>query len=269
MTDDLDRRRFLKAVPAAVALTAGCQGDSATTDTSEPTDEAAPTETTTATATATRTATPVSTPADGPAGSFTEASATIATEVLGDVLTNHPSRARVIREFMPQASAASIAVAFPQEMTDTQQAFCFDAADCRLQYAWSGGFIQVPYVKDDGPAAVDGQAYYRPDRGFPLRFDGDTEPEEFSFEGYSLGDRLPEFRYVADGVTVYQHFSPLESGRGFRQRFRLPGRSDPVRFVTDPEAGVSYESEAGSWEDDRLVIEGDDLGEFTVEVRAE
>lgn len=269
MTDDMDRRKFLRAVPAAVALTAGCGAAPSETDTPGET-AAESTDETPTTAPESPTATPTSTPADESPATYTPTEATIGTEVVGDVLANHPRRARVIREFMPQAGPASIAVAFPRESTDTEQSLCFDAGACELQYAWSGGFIQIPYVKDDGPASIDGQPYYRPDRGFPLRFDeAGTEPSDLTFQGYSLADRLPEFRYVADGVSVRQHLRPAESGQGFTQRFRLPERTDPVRFVTDPDAGVAYESDAGSWEEDALVIDGDDAVEFTVGVRPE
>ena len=54
---------------------------------------------------------------------------------------------------------AAIAVALPGKVS-----YCFDAAECRLRYAWTGGFIDgSPYWKGNGSsqAAVTGEIVYR------------------------------------------------------------------------------------------------------------
>jgi len=237
MADNISsRRRFLRTLPAVVGLTAGCQAPRLGTT---PTDES----------------TPTATPPEDP----------ISTDLTLDPLSYHPTRARVIREFLPQASPASIAVGFPSERTATTQGYCFDAGPCRLRYAWAGDFISIPYVKDDGPAELGGKRYYRAQQGFPLRFGGDEhQPDAVEFQGYSLVDRLPQFRYEADSVEIRQLVRPLADGRGFEQTFEIPDLEQAVWYVPSEENGLSTDASAGKWSDGRLRVPADAAAEFTV-----
>ena len=203
--------------------------------------------------------------AGDPTATGTPAADPISTDIGADVLSYHPDRARVIREFLPMAGPASIAVGFPSERTATTQGYCFDAGPCRLRYAWEGEFISIPYVKDDGPARLDGQVYYLPRQGFPLRFgDADREPDAVEFGGYSLVDRLPRFRYAADGTAVRQLVRPLPDGRGFEQTFEIPDADRPVWYVPGEVDGLSTDASAGEWTDGRLRVSAAEAADFTV-----
>lgn len=252
------RRRFLRAAPLAVGLTAGCQSPASRTTDSV-------TGTTTTTSTTENEETTSTTDTDGETTTASDdTGAPISTAITPDVLSYHPRRARVIREFLPDAGPASIAVGFPLDRTAPSQGYCFDAGPCRLRYAWAGEFISIPYTKDDGPATLDGRVYYRRRREFPLRFGAaDRTPEPVEFRGYALVDRLPEFRYAAGGVTVRHLVRPLPDGRGLRQTFEIPDPGGPVWYVPG-EADASVEASAGEWRDGRLRLRAAEATSFTV-----
>lgn len=257
----VDRRAFLLSLPPAAASVAGCglaPGDdreTAGTDADGTVVPDAETE---------------GSPSPTPERESTPAENPIATTITADPLSHLPDRSRVIREFMPAVGPASIAVGFPTERTDTAESYCFDAGACRLRYAWRGGLIDIPYVKDDGPASIDGETYYAATQGFPLRFGaGEQAPESVEFRGYELVDRLPEFRYVADGTAIRQHLRPVENGPGIAQTFRIPDAGAPVRYVADRKGGVSIDASAGEWTDDRLRVSAAEAAEFTVTIRRE
>jgi len=257
----VDRRAFLLSLSPTVASVAGCQlapGDGRATAETEPGSTAASdTETD-------------GSPSPTPERESTPAADPIATTIPGDPLSHLPDRSRVIREFMPAVGPASIAVGFPTERTTTPESYCFDAGACRFRYAWHGGLIDIPYVKDDGPATIDGETYYAATRGFPLRFGEEgREPESVDFRGYELVDRLPEFRYVADGTEIRHYLRPVENGPGVAQTFRIPDAEAPIRYVADRNAGVSIDASAGEWAGDRLRVSAAAATEFTVTIRQE
>jgi len=127
----------------------------------------------------------------------------------------------VYRTFMPGASPAAFAVALPGD-----QFFCWDAAECRLRYAWAkGGFIRgnrVHWSSNGKPVAeFYGDPYYRarssllkPEdyahlaetnrdepfydtseaKDFPIRIEGVSGLPVY--KGYRLREGYPEFRYA-------------------------------------------------------------------------
>lgn len=177
-----------------------------------------------------------------------------------------PDRARVYREFLPGVSPASIAVALPAGGSSTTYSYCFDAARCRLRYAWSGGFINVSYRRGD-VAEIEGNEFYRNTAGFPLRFGSRKnthgEPE---FLGYRLDSGLPEFRYNVGKRQVRQVVKLRPDGPGIVQQFRISNVRQPVWFVSEYGDRARLTSSAGSWKDGALKLSAEEAEHFSVTV---
>jgi hypothetical protein len=239
---------LLATLPLVAGLSAGCQ------DSTSPSDESTPTS-------AGDDDTPTPTPSP-------TSNLSTDPELARNPLSHHSSRARVIREFLPDAGPASIAVAFPTEATDTNQAYCFDAGACRFRYAWQGGFIRIPYTKDD-TGSLQGNRYYTATQDFPLRFDTGGGQPSTSFEGYTLVEGLPEFQYQVDETAVRQRLRPAESGLGLTHEFTIPNPGGGVTYIADRSSGVTVEASAGTWSGDRLQLARNEAREFTVSITGE
>ncbi len=149
----------------------------------------------------------------------------------------------VQRAFLPGAGPAAIAVALPG-----RQNFCWDAGECRLRYAWTGGFIdEEAYFKGKGgdQAVIQGKTWWTAAAGFPLRPGGQV-PKILKFKGYWMREGLPEFRYLVDGVEVREWIS--EGGKGeLKREFQVTGEG-PVSFFQPPVEGVLVSSDAGAFD---------------------
>ena len=100
-------------------------------------------------------------------------------------------RPLMYRIFMPEASPAAIAVALKHG-----QNYCWDAGQCRLRYAWYGGFVDPwPVWRGNGHglAKVLGTKYWESDVPGSIKI-GDSEAEP-KFLGYRKVDGQPEFHY--------------------------------------------------------------------------
>jgi hypothetical protein len=132
----------------------------------------------------------------------------------------------LIRTFMPEAGARAIAVGFPHGVSAA-----FDAATCRLAYAWSGNFLDATPVwanRGGNPAKVLGARFWTAPVGCPLAatfsdgvpdftaqardpaFGGPVPdgklyegPHQLVFEGYTATrDGMPTFRYRLNADTT-------------------------------------------------------------------
>jgi hypothetical protein len=172
-----------------------------------------------------------------------------------------------VRTFMPDSSPRSIAVGLPGK-----QAYCFDAEECRLRYAWAGDFLDMSPVwggRGGQPAVLLGERYYAAPDLFPLRI---GEPEKVPvrrFRGYAMVEKLPEFRYELDGVPVRQRIAAAPEGLGLSLSFELGPTSGDVWYLAADAPGVSTSSAAGQWEGKRLRVPGGPQVRFAVLVRAE
>jgi hypothetical protein len=152
-------------------------------------------------------------------------------------------RPMLLRTFMPEAGSRAVAVGYPGGVSAA-----FDAATCRLAYAWSGSFLDAAPVWDGrggNPATLLGPRFWKGPAGCPLGVTDSQEPPDFaarakdpaygaampegkvydgprqlSFEGYTTDkDGLPTFRYrlqAADPqpVEVTERPEPLRSPVG-------------------------------------------------------
>jgi hypothetical protein len=166
------------------------------------------------------------------------------------------------RIFVPDASPAAIAVNLPHKVS-----YCWDAGECRLRYAWQGDFMDNTYIwkgHHDAYGNIMGAIFYRDKTAFPLQPDHPGNIPVVHFKGYQLINRYPEFHYTIDGIEVYELIKPKEDGTGLIRTFRIPKTSRTIWFVFDTEDGVSYQSSAGEWINNKLKLLPDEARQFTI-----
>jgi mono/diheme cytochrome c family protein len=149
-------------------------------------------------------------------------------------------RPEVLRTFMPDgAGSKAVAIGFPGGVS-----VVFDAAQCRLGYAWTGNFLDASPVwnsRGGAPAKLLGPKFWQAPAGHPWAVTDSRSPPDFGkraadpayghqlkddefyggprlvhFGGYGLdGAGSPAFRYRLDGpdgkpgLTVTEKASPL------------------------------------------------------------
>jgi mono/diheme cytochrome c family protein len=169
-------------------------------------------------------------------------------------------RPMLLRTFMPDAGARALAVGYPGGVS-----LAFDAATCRLAYAWSGNFLDASPVWDGrggSPAHVLGLRFWTAPAGCPWDTSASSEPPNFTahaadpaygaqppegklytgprrlwFEGYATDKQgLPVFRYrllteEGHALEVSERPGPLHGAVavGLARRFTLgvPAQATP------------------------------------------
>jgi mono/diheme cytochrome c family protein len=162
----------------------------------------------------------------------------------------------VIRWDMPEATPAAIAVGMPGKIS-----YCFDAAECRLRYAWYGGFVdmsgtlrrKVDETRLTPTAKLIGEIFYRSDE-FPLRIGATDHVGNRRFRGYRLIDGYPQFHYQVDGIDVYERILPEKSGKGLTREFKILGVDRPMWLLSGGTRGVVLNSTIGRFENGKLKI---------------
>lgn len=169
----------------------------------------------------------------------------------------YAARPQVQRIFMPNAGPAAIAVAL-----DATNSLCWDAGECRLRYAWTGGFIDgFPYWRGNGSsvAVVVGTVKYTEAQS-PF-----GTGKEVKFLGYTMKDKLPTFRYQIGTQTVTERFTPLKEGTGFQRTFAVtPTPSAPLTLEFTTQTGVTITSDKGKMDGTKLTLAPADAATFTL-----
>ena len=159
-----------------------------------------------------------------PVRNIEAASVPVSRTAIDHAAMGHLPQTKVIRQFMPNAGPASIAVGLPGDYS-----YCWDAGACRFRYAWQGGFVEEVYRR---PERLVGEVFYREEAGFPLRIGSDpmVVPDQIQFRGYSF-DAMgsPEFEYEVNGLLV-QEFIEVREGLLVR-RFRTNAAGKTVWFA--------------------------------------
>ncbi len=129
----------------------------------------------------------------------------------GDPFAQSPTqtaRPQIQRIFLPNSGPAAIAIAL-----DDKVSLCWDAGECRLRYAWTGGFI-------------DGYAYWKGNGSSLAQIKGDVQLKEdiplisgtAAFHGYAIKNQLPVLRYSIGSNEVTETFAPVPGGKGFTRK---------------------------------------------------
>lgn len=124
---------------------------------------------------------------------------------------------------------AAIAVSFGPDLS-----LCWDTTECRLLYAWKGGFVDMTNYwgkPEDGrrkgfaylPELV-GELIYLAQGSPPLALlDHYHETQAPVFRGYRLVNGTPEFSYSISGVVVHVRIQPGPEPLSIEQHFRIEG----------------------------------------------
>lgn len=166
------------------------------------------------------------------------------------------------RAYMENASAASIAVHLPHEVS-----YCWDAATCELRYAWKGAFVDNTRLwkgKPNAVAKVLGEKFFEIKTRQPLRVGSPNVQQTVEYKGYRLVDRYPEFHFTVNGVDVYELVTTNENGTALIRTFRIPEANQDVWFYKHKGDGARYESSSGVWENNRIKIPQADARKFTI-----
>ncbi|MGH9339999.1 MAG: c-type cytochrome [Acidobacteriota bacterium] len=176
----------------------------------------------------------------------------------------------VLRVYMPEATPASIAVGAPGGIS-----YCFDAGECRLSYAWQGGFIDMAELlqakvapdKSSPEAKLVGEIFYRSE-SFPLRVGSTAKMAEVNFRGYRIVNDYPEFHYEVDGIQVRELILPIEQNIGIRRRFTIERVDRPLWLSHSQEEGASVSATLGPFEDGRIRIPEGEQVQFELTIRS-
>ncbi|MDE0860712.1 MAG: hypothetical protein OSA93_11190 [Akkermansiaceae bacterium] len=164
----------------------------------------------------------------------------------------------VYRTYLPEAPSRAIAVGLPGDMS-----FGFDAENCRLLYAWRGGFIDVTkswhswggwYTK------LVGEKFHVAPEGFPLRLGDSKKKPQVRFKGYELIESYPVFKYLVDGTLVRQRITISEDQKMIHHHFDLPQNTKSVSFLADEH----HQSKDADWTEGRWKVSMDKRTRFSI-----
>ena len=179
----------------------------------------------------------------------------------------------VCRVYLPGASSRAIAVGLPQKLGGIS--YAFDAAECRLLYVWSGGFLDMEksWTGHGGwYAKLLGAKIYQAPSHFPLRI---GKPDEL-LKNPRLHSRAtvwcegqPEFLYQVDGQDVAHRIvcqAKLQGGSvSITHHFSLPGVTDEVSFLPAKQH-VHYHTEDATWSSGVLLVHPDKRADFSISI---
>lgn len=131
-----------------------------------------------------------------------------------------PGEVQVERTYLPEAHASSFAFGLPGGVS-----FCFDPTRGGVNYAWTGGFIDLtnirPVNKLIKAAGLVGKVVYREAGTSPLRRGDATHVPVVEFKGYSLRTAAVELRYTVDGAPVTEEIKARPAGDGLVRTFHF------------------------------------------------
>lgn len=157
------------------------------------------------------------------------------------------------RTFMPGCSPAAIVVSLTPSLS-----YCWDAGQSRLRYAWAGGVDNDPQweAKGNKLSKVVGEVFWREDSlNYPIRVGSPEKMPVVQYKGYRLLNRLPQFRYVVDGVEVSETIRALPADKGVvREFFTNKFLGKPLFFKVEPHKNIRYTSSAGAFKNGVLKV---------------
>ena len=141
-----------------------------------------------------------------------------------------PDEVLIERTMLPDAHASSFAFGLPGGIS-----FCYDPVRGGLNYAWTGGFIDLTNVRPVNklikPATLVGTVVYRETGPAPLRRGDPTREPTVVFKGYTLRSAYVELRYTVDGAAVTEEIRARPDRNGLSRTFRFdPSASDAMWF---------------------------------------
>ena len=138
-----------------------------------------------------------------------------------------PKRPSMLRAFLPEAGPATIAVALPDNLN-----FCWDAGNCRLRYAWTGGFVDPRDMYNSNGSRftkILGNKFWSSggdENTFTIKTSNPKARPDF--KGYHIISGLPEFNYTFDGLQVRERIT--SEGDSINWRLSITGVSSSVKI---------------------------------------
>jgi azurin len=173
-------------------------------------------------------------------------------------------RPAMYRTFMPDCGPAGIAVGLLGEVS-----YCWDAGECRLRYAWKGGFLDLTQNwagKGKEVAELVGTVFYRDGTDFPFRLGRREHVPQAEFQGYTMLKRYPTFRYTLDGTEVTERIVPTLEKPGIKRMITFTDLKQPIWLVRASYPNATVYCNKGRWEGDYLKLSPQEAEEFTVTI---
>ncbi len=156
-----------------------------------------------------------------------------------------PGEVLIERVMLPDARAGCFAFGLPGGVN-----FCYDPTRGGLNYAWTGGFIDLtdvrPVNKLIKAATLLGPVVYRETGTSPLRRGDANRAPVVEFKGYTLRSASVELRYTVDGAPVAETISALPNAAGVRRTFRFDraGADAPWSYVVEGRPALTLTKDA-------------------------
>lgn len=201
---------------------------------------------------------------------------------LGDEVLAHHDRGLTARGYNPATGKdidgkdvaaipgvpGGIAVNFGPDFS-----YVWDSTECRLLYAWTGGFLDFTAYWGGGTGGgrrsndyvpeLAGTLVFKTAGALPLQLGKGEKPK---FRGYKVISGNPEFTYEIAGNVIHEHIMPADPGT-FMIHYRIDRPPDPVRLVFDPSIRPQISCDQGSWKENALEIPADHADHFMLLVR--
>ena len=156
-----------------------------------------------------------------------------------------PDEVLIERVMLPDARAGCFAFGLPGGVN-----VCYDPTRGGLNYAWTGGFIDLtdvrPVNKLIKAATLLGPVVYRETGTSPLRRGDANRAPVVAFKGYTLRPASVELRYTVDGTPVAETISALPNAAGLRRTFRFDraGADAPWSYVVEGRPALTLTKDA-------------------------
>jgi hypothetical protein len=142
------------------------------------------------------------------------------------------NRPVLLRTFLPDAGTRAVAVGYPGGISAV-----FDSTQCRLAYAWSGGFLDAGPVwnnRGGAPAHVLGTRFWTAPPGFPWSV-GDEPRFEAQHKDPAFGNSLPEGQVYQGPPKLYGDGYLLDKEGLPTFLYRVAAGKNVVRISERPE----------------------------------
>ena len=156
-----------------------------------------------------------------------------------------PDEVLIERVMLPDARAGCFAFGLPGGVN-----VCYDPTRGGLNYAWTGGFIDLTEVRPVNKlikaATLLGPVVYRETGTSPLRRGDASRAPDVVFKGYTLRPASVELRYTVDGAPVAETISALPNAAGLRRTFRFDraGADAPWSYVVEGRPALTLTKDA-------------------------
>lgn len=142
---------------------------------------------------------------------------------------------------------------------------CWDTVECRILYAWTGGFLDMTKYWGKGRGGgrkrfgyipeLIGSVIYHADTAHPLRLTSVNELRSPKYLGYQVVNHVPEFIYQLGASYVQVRITPGDDGQSFKVRYIIHGANEPVFYVAGEALRTRITTDSGRWNGSTLEID--------------